>query len=450
MRLIRMAIGFCIALASVSWADSPTTTQSATTQSVTPTPQVLQLVSDLTSNQFSVRESAQQNLEKLGDSAVPQLESILAGPLPDEARARISVIIARIREARQFGPSIITIHCHDAPLADVLKDFAHQSGDVDLGLDRPEIQDFLNSHKITLDLDHADFWTALQAVQDAGGLRVRPDANGQMIFDHNGFFFLQGGLGADRAHSCISGPCLITPQNITWSMQFNSRRPASFLNVQLMAMVEPKIHLSGGPQADWIRECVDENGHSLVPQGISGFNGMRQWWIPLSVNLRVAPGMGTKIARLKGELTFTVRIKSETIEIDNLLSAHNVTRTAGGGSLTVVDCKSENGQYQLQLQGTGPRGSSFEQLFQNPMGSSMQVLDILGQPLQPMTASRTNDVGNMWSLTYGFPTFRPAKPPQRLQWEITTESRRINVPFELDDIDLLPPEILKNASQKSK
>jgi hypothetical protein len=438
MHMQRIAMGLWIALASVSWADSASTTQPATM----PSPQVVALVNDLTSNQFSARESAQKKLEAMGDDVVGQLESLMAGNLPDEARARIAVIIRHVHEAKQFGPSIITIHCKNAPLEDVLRDFAQQAGGPGLGLDRPQIQDYLKSHTITLDLDHADFWTALQAVEDASGLRVRPDTDGQMILDNVGFWFLQAG---DRSHACVAGPCLIAPQSVVWSTQFNGRGSTSFLNLQLIAMVEPKIHLAGGTQGNWIRECVDENGHSLVPQGISEFAGGRQWWVPLSVNLRVFPGMGTKIARLKGEMELNVQLKTETIEFDNILGAKNLTKFAGGGTVIIQDCLVENNQYVLHLLGKGPPGSSIEELFRNPFGSSLQIQDALGQPLPAITASRTNDVGGLWAITYAFNMNGRAHAPQRLYWEMTTESRKITLPFELDDLDLLPPQVLKQA-----
>jgi hypothetical protein len=439
MGLIRIGVGVLLALASAAWADSASTQPAS--------PDVVALVRDLTSDQFSVRESAQKELEGMGDAVVPELQGLVGGDLSGEARARIGVIIGRIHEERQFGGSIITIHCHDAPLENVLRDFAQQAGGADLGLDRPQIQDYLKSHKISLDLDHVDFWTALQAIEDGSGLHIRQDTNGQMILDNIGFWFGQMG---DRAHSCIAGPCMICPQSIDWHTQFTSRGVTSFLNVQLMAMVEPKIRLSGGQQGEWIKQCVDENGHSLVAEGVSGFMGGRQWWVPLSVNLRVFPGMGTKIARMTGELTFNVQMKSERIEVDNLLAAHNETRAAGGGTLIVQDCKNVNGQYQLRLEVTGPPDSSFGELARNYMGSSMQVQDVLGQPLQLISGGRTNDVNGMWSIFLGYPANPPAHPPQRLVWDITTQSRRITVPFELKDLNLLPTEVINGQSPKSK
>jgi hypothetical protein len=56
----------------------------------------------------------------------------------------------------------------------------------------------------------------------------------------------------------------------------------------------------------------------------------------------------------------------------------------------------------------------------------------------------------MWSVYYAFAANPPARPPARLVWDITTESRRITVPFELDDLDLLPTEVINDQGRKSK
>ena len=87
---------------------------------------------------------------------------------------------------------------------------------------------------------------------------------------------------------------------------------------------------------------------------------------------------------------------------------------------------------------------------QNFMATSMQVQDVLGQPLQPMSAGRQNDLNGMWSVYYGYAANPPARPPQRLVWDVTTESKRITVPFELKDLNLLPTEVINGQGPKSK
>ena len=336
-----------IVAARAVFADGPATrdisgptTVPATAPVEQPTPQVVALVNDLTSDQFSVRQKAAAELEQMGQPVLGQLQAILDGPLSDEARTRVRTAMRRISDERQFGPSTINIHCTDAPLQGVLEDFAQQAG-AEMGVHRPEIRGYLQSRKITLNLRHADFWTALQAIEDGSGLHARPDNDGRLILD-NMMGFWMGNMG-DRTRARIAGPCLITPQSISWFMQYGTN--ASNLTLQINAMIEPKLRVVGAFQQNWLRECVDDKGHSLIspntPMGGSFSSGPQQWMRSLNANLRVVPGMGAKIARLKGELDFVVQTKSEIVVVDNILSAQNVSRKIAGSVITIQQMRGE-------------------------------------------------------------------------------------------------------------
>ena len=433
-----------IAIARLVLADGPAT-QSATQPATQPSAQVLAMVNDLTSDQFAVREKAQQDLERMGQPVIAQLQAILDGPLSDEARTRVRTAMRRISDRQQFGASVITIHCTDAPLQGVLEDFAHQAG-ADLGVHRPEIRGYLQSHKITLNLQNADFWTALQAIEDGSGLHARPENNGRLILD-NMMGFWMGNLG-DRTRAKIAGPCLITPQSISWFLQYGTH--ASNLTLNLTAMIEPKLHLVGEIQPNWLRECVDDKGNSLIipnmPMGGGFYSGPQQWVRSLSANLRVVPGMGTKIARLKGELDFQVQTKSETVVVDDILSARNVVRNVAGSTITVQQMQSQNGQYQLHLLISGPLAAPNSAFLQNSMNSEFQILDDNDQALQQMGGGQNIDGAGQATLTLYYmvnagwrpPNGQPVGPPKKLQCEVTTESRPMTERFELDDLELRP------------
>ncbi|MGD0540024.1 MAG: hypothetical protein ABSB33_00765 [Tepidisphaeraceae bacterium] len=400
-----------------------------------PTPQVLALVRDLTSDQFSTRQIAQSKLEQMGEEAAPQLQEMLKdSTLSDEAAARIRAALLRIQQGRQFGPSIITIHCHDAPLAGVLEDFASQAG-ADLGVDRPEIRPLIASKKISLDLDHVDFWTALRAVENGSGLHAGSgNGNGRMILGN--FDWYQPW----RDHARVFGPCLIAPQSVTWSIIFGpGAQTSSNLSVQLAVMIEPKLRAVGAFAGNWMRQCVGEKGHDLVRPGppMNFGGGVRQWYVPLTTNLQVVPGMGRKIAKLKGELAFDVQTKSELLELENLSSVHDVTRSAGDNTITIQTFDMERGQYQLHISIGGPAASSGRWDIMQNLTSSLEILDGKDLPLQLISTSSTSSIGGQMSMTLGYFANSPAVgPPKKLRWEITTETRHMTIPFELDDIDL--------------
>jgi hypothetical protein len=221
----------------------------------------------------------------------------------------------------------------------------------------------------------------------------------------------------------------------------------SNLNLQLAAAIEPKLHVVGGFQPNWLRECVDDKGHSLISLNsqFGGGFGPRQWVTYLNANLRAVPGMGTKIARLKGELDFNVVVKSETIVIDNILSAQNVSRNVAGSVITVQQLQSFGGQYQLHLLITGPLGAPDSVFLRNSMNSQFQILDDHDQPLQQISGGQGFDGPGRATLSLSYapnvgfrpPNSQPVGPPRKLRFEVATETRPMTERFELDDLPLL-------------
>jgi hypothetical protein len=204
-------------------------------------------------------------------------------------------------------------------------------------------------------------------------------------------------------------------------------------------MIEPKLFIVGGFQASSVTECLDDKGHSLItpgPMSQGFFSGQRQLFMTLPVTLRVVPGMGTKIASLKGELSFNVRVKHEVVDIDNIQSVHDLTRSAGGNTITIRQLVSEGNQYQLHILASTTYRMPGWELFQNPT-SSVNLLDDKGQPLQQIGFSQNRDEYTLMFIVNGV-----AGPPKTLRWDVTTQTRQMTVPFELDDIDLphAPPE----------
>jgi hypothetical protein len=69
--------------------------------------------------------------------------------------------------------------------------------------------------------------------------------------------------------------------------------------------------------------------------------------------------------------------------------------------------------------------------------ASLQILDEKDQPLQLTNTSSANSPDGKMTMTLGYVANAPAVgPPKKLRWEITTETRPITIPFELDNIDL--------------
>jgi hypothetical protein len=75
----------------------------------------------------------------------------------------------------------ITLHATDMPLADAIKSFAAQAG-APMGADDPAFLAAIADRRVTLDLDHADFWEAARQLADAGGIGLSFDVQQKLQF----------------------------------------------------------------------------------------------------------------------------------------------------------------------------------------------------------------------------------------------------------------------------
>jgi hypothetical protein len=455
--MVSVGIWLMIA-AAAGWSWPSLASGAAATEPTSrPDAQVQALVDGLSSDSYETRESTQQKLVEMGPPIEPQLRALLGGDLSDEVRARLNGAVRQIEENRVLGPATITLHYQDAPLQEVLDDFARQAG-ADMGTSGPRIMQFARSRHASIDLERADFLTALSAVTQAGGLR--PGLNGS-----NALVLMPVRAAANtmpmnlfNGHRRTIGAFTIFAVSCRQDISIDYGRGAadqSSTILQLEVFAEPKLHVIGPANQDWLRECVDEKGQSLapdVPQAFMGGSEGRQWFWQLQTNLKDAHESAKMIARLRGELKFMVQTKSEQIDIPDVNQLNNLTRTIGGSSLTLKKFANEGGQYQLHVLVSGPLANDMDQV--QSILSNIQILDEQDEALTqgPMSAQTDNVATLDMAVNYlanpinrphrgageGKATVDAGSPlvPRKLRWELTTQTKLVNVPFELDNLEL--------------
>jgi hypothetical protein len=351
-------------------------------------------------------------------------------------------------------PSVITMHYKDAPLQGVLEDFAAQA-DADLGVQRRPIVEYAKSRRISIDLDRADFWTALRVVSDRAGLRPQPYASDpRMVFQVNANAMF-GGFDMFSDAAKVSGGFLIIPwmcrlnRSIDYEHDDNSQ---SNLSLELIVMAEPRLHVIMPSNQEWLQQCLDEQGNSLVGSRRPShfYNNGRGWWWTMQANLKEVPHMGQRIASLRGELKFTVQSKSEIIQIDDPSNVQNLTKAAGNHTIVFKQMVNQGGQWKLQLSITNLDMKPPPMRQMNNIFSTLQILDAQNQPYAQVGISSISNRGQETDVTLNFvgiianaPMMRAHAveeqalgPPKILRWEVPTETRVISAPFELTDLTL--------------
>jgi hypothetical protein len=393
---------------------------------------VANLIDRLGSDDFDTRESAQKKLADMGDAVEPQLRALLAGDLGDETRARINGVLHAIEEHILLGPSVITLHYKDAPLQTILEDFSRQAR-ADLGIHRTRILQFTHGRTASINLDHAGFWETLAAISNATGLHPAP-FNGEsgMVLDTTDV------PNIDLTRLRPSGAFAILAIPGPWNRGAMRHRSA-YPGVCLDIIAEPKLHVLGPLNNDWLKQCLDTKGQPLT---VSSYFAGGPWWWQLNTSVHAAPDAGSKVALMRGELKFTVQTRSDVFEIDDLTKLKNVTRLVNQTPVTLKQFTNRNGKYELEMVFAGT--AQLNQWQWNRIQSviaTIQILDDQDQPLQHRGISISGGENLDLSIEYVTNDAREgllfnSGAPRRLRWEVATETRTVSVPFELNEQDL--------------
>jgi hypothetical protein len=442
---IRIALILSMLILVGADATLPAAPQPATTESSDP---VSMLIGQLDAPEFGVRELAEKKLTDMGPAVEPRLRQALDQNPSDEARTRLNDVLARLDEAKAMHASV-TMHYANAPVKKILTDFATQAGG-DLGIGDPAIATFVDGRVASVDLDNAGFWQALRVVSDASGLSPSIGQSGLTLAPEIGRAIMQIDFASPYAQ--IAGGLFIVPQSgqEVRMIRYDGNQRQGFITLVINVVPEPRLHVQGAVGFDWARECVDDKGNSLMlpaaanqrftRRGIMmGAQGPRQPFWSLSANLREFPGMGTKIARLRGELDLTVQTHAQTFEFDDVTRAAGQMRNDGQVDVTIKSCSRMGMSYRLDMvfSGVGINlGTPSVQDFIN----SVQLVDDHGQVIERQSVIpqlRVNAAPGVPAIQNLTIIFMPTQnTPTTLRWDRTLEQKRLSVPFELDDLPL--------------
>lgn len=420
-----------IGVLSIALAMYAASLRADTVPSTRPDAAIAALIDRLGGDDFATREAAQKTLTDMGDAVEPQLRAMLAGDLCDETRTRINVILHAIEERTILGPSVITLHYRNAPLQTILDDFARQAR-ADLGIHRSRVADWVAGRTASINLDHASFWEALAAISDISGLHPGIFNGESMVLDTSDAPNID--LGRLRPSGAFAIMAVPSPMN-----RGAFRRRLQYPGVCLDIVAEPKLHVLGPLNNDWLKQCLDTHGQPLTVS--SSFLG-GPWWWQLMTTVHAAPDAGSKIALMRGELKFTVQTRADVFQIDDLTKLKDITRIVNQTPVTLKRFTSHDGKYELEMIFAG--AAQLNQWQWNRVQSviaTIQILDEQDQPLQhrgiSISGGENLDLTIEYVSTYGREGMAfTSGAPRKLRWEVATETQTVTVPFELNEQDL--------------
>ncbi|MGE3804306.1 MAG: HEAT repeat domain-containing protein [Gemmataceae bacterium] len=407
-----------------------------------PAEPIEKLIEKLSDEDFEVRTQAARAIAARGHEALPALRAARNHPDP-EVRRRISEWIPQLERAEILAPRRVTLHVTNRPVKEVVELIAKQTGyKIELN------QDDTNKTAITLDLDKATLWEALDRVCVAGGTVIQHGYGDQTVrlqfldhhvpFVHRDGAFRLVGTGFHLGRS-------VNFSSIPNQPDASDQQSSESLSFSFSLTSEPRLPLLGAGSVK-VTKAIDNLGNDLRPNDQQGLHGSRfsHYWgghrmNTMSLNAALAgPARHARSVKLlEGSVPLTLLIREETIELTkDLQGAKGKKFTGGSVQVHVVELTDKgNNQHELKLEVTPvDNKDAGDNAWMNTLYSRIELADEKGNKL-PLYGSSMSRNGNLAQIAFTYGNRGGAGKPARLIYHDWTTMQH-EVSFQFRDLPL--------------
>jgi hypothetical protein len=423
-----VALTSCIIFAKA--ADAPTTMPAVDQATAA-------LIDQLDSDDYHTRQSASDQLTARGETIRPAMAALAVLGKSPEVQTAAAAVVAALDKAAADRPTMITLHMKEANPREVFAEIARQSH-ADLPIWPSQLWADARMGpipKVTLDMDQQPFWLALAQACQATSTHI------QNMGMNQGITIAQGASGG-----MLAGPLSTNGLFIVVADSASRNRQVSYITgrvfsnndaIQFQLYADPKAHLMDAENQAVLTLATDDKGNSLIaPNNNVARYRVTQQGMPITFSAPLHfPSDGyTKATKLKGTLGVRVAAKTSTLEIADVSAALNTTRIVGPWSVQLQDFHIDgaNGSLKVKIQTGGTQaGDVFT------AARTIRLTDAAGQFLN----GGGGGSGSNLEIDYqcNFNASEKIKSPVKLTWDVVTESKIQDVPFEFTDLPLPAP-----------
>jgi hypothetical protein len=396
------------------------------------------LIDQLDSDDYHTRQSASDQLTARGETIRPAMIALAVLGKSPEVQTAAAAVVAALDKAAADRPTMITLHMKEANPREVFAEIARQSH-TDLPIWPPQLWTDARMGpvpKVTLDIDQQPFWLALTQACQATSTHV------QNMGMNQGITIAQGGGG-----DMLAGPQSTSGLFIVVAETASRNRQVSFVpgrvfpnndTIQFQLYADPKVRLLDTENQAVLTLATDDKGNSLIAPNNNNVARYRvtQQGMPIAFSaLMHYPNDGyTKATKLKGTLQVRLAAKTSTLEIADVSAALNTMRVVGPWSVQLQDfhIDGSNGFLKINIRTGGAQPNDVFNTMRN-----IRLTDAAGQILN----GGWGGGGSPLELNYqcSFNASEKIKSPVKLTWDVPTESKMQDVPFEFTDLPLPMP-----------
>jgi hypothetical protein len=373
------------------------------------------------------------------------VETAAQPPEPEKAQSSVPVIsIAQLIQIIGEPPPI-TFKAEQADRKTVIERFSQQTG-ITIGTRLLARQPEGAEKPVTVDIKNLPVRQALKVLSRE--LKVS-------------FRRMEGGPALETIPSTFEaaqeeGPASLNElggiqlQGITYSryLGFGNQQRAqpATLSLSLIAVFDPRLQVQGTSRPK-IEEAVDNMGHSLISRQQDAMGG--QFFPALgmgnNIPLTLIPHQQTRgITRLAGSVRLRVVTKTEKWEITDLFGDKPTTKTLpqfGNALVTMEPLRHAANGYELTIRATPQQPQQPMMVGGNsPLSFAVfRSIRLLDEEGREFNRGGYSGGGNSdgYRITLNFSARGGANnlgEPAKLVWEIPTEQRDVDVPFEFKNL----------------
>jgi hypothetical protein len=436
-----VAIAMTLVAGAVFAAPPTKTTQPAATRSTTAPPTLADLdnlLTQLQSETWATRRRAADQIELLGEPARPTLERRLKATSDPELTQALQILINKLNEAREYGPTLVTLHLDKAPAHEALEALATQAK-VSFTPAPATFWKDTDEPRVTLHCTKEPFWSCFQQIAAQSKMRMTSASYGNPIV------LAAADSNLPPAPYAVAGPFLFKVKKVadTRAFEFEGGHDpldSSGCRVSLFAFAEPKMS-----QFDWSFDHVDEIVTDTAKRGLRNPNyyssgGTVGATYPGAITFRDELA-GTRITRLLASAKFTLVVKTEKFEVPNVMTARNVKRMVGGYSVQLTEVNKiveDRYAYTVELARGEHSAAEFRAFHQSLNRWPPRLRDANGKVLNSRGGSTSYDSDKL-TMTNEVTRGRNAGnvgDPTTFVWEFPVRLKTLSFPVEFKDLPL--------------
>lgn len=394
------------------------------------------LIQQLGHREMAQREAAEKDLIAIGPDVLGLLPTTNART-PAEEKVRLGRIRSTLEKAAAEAvtrPSLVTLS-GEMPVSEALAKISEQTGNKLVDYRQRFSQDAADP-KITINLEKAPFWQALDMVLDAAKLTLYnyDEEKGALAYTSR-----EDNARPRLGRGSYSGLFRLEPRRIQATRDLRSGMHS--LRLTLDGVWEPRVRpiVLEIPLASLI--AVDEQGDSIDINTAEGTLEVPIETVETGVEIDIpfaAPSRSVKtLSSLKGKLTAVVLGKVESFEFTDIEKARSVEQERGGVTLLLENCRKNADIYDVSIRVRFDRAANALESHRGWIyDNECYLVDPQHRRVENAGLEATLLDRNEVGISYKFNLDGDTPGSYKFVYKTPAAIIRIPVPFEIKDIDL--------------